>query len=111
MISKSDKNEFVYKVKWVDKTKKVNGMPVTKFQITDKVRGTDNEYLTYYVTAFEDIAMKDGDLVKILDFDNLVASYYEKKARINFFMSAIVEVIGNPTTKRDKADIDNPYEE
>jgi aminopeptidase C len=108
MITTNERSKSTYKAMFVDKTKQVNGKPVTKFKIRDRVRGTANEFIDYYVTVFDRIDLESGDYIKFLDFDNLVASYYEKTNKINFFMSAIVRVVNKPTGSRE---IDNPYEE
>lgn len=111
MLTKNEKNDYLYRVRYVDKTKTVNDKPVTKFQIKDKVRNTDNEYITYYVTVFDDIELKDGDNIRLLDFDNLTSSYYAPKKRIGFFISAVVEVVKDTKyrTDPDKPFV-NPYE-
>lgn len=106
MLSKSERHDYKYKVRFVDKTKEVNGKPITKFVISDKVKGTTNEYIDYYVTVFDVIDIKDGDYIRLLDFDNVTASYYEKKNKINFFMSAIVQIVHDHARNK----VDSPFE-
>jgi hypothetical protein len=101
--------DIKYQVSKVDKTKVVNGKPVTRFAIKDKVRSTDNEYITYWVTVFDDLNIENGDFVKLLDFDNIVASYYATKKKINFFIAAIVEVVKKEDAENDRPFV-NPYE-
>lgn len=109
MITKSEKNDFIYRVSYVKKVP-VNDKITTKFLIKDYIRGLQNQKISYWVTVFDDIAIEDGDSVRLLDFDNLTASYYPEKKRITNFMSAVVEVIKKGSARDDTEPFNNPYE-
>lgn len=66
------KNGNSYRVKFV-KHNEVNGTPITRFSIGEKIRGTDPaEWVNFSVTIWDDVQIYDGDEVKLTnlrDFD------------------------------------------
>jgi hypothetical protein len=107
MLTKSEGNKAKYQATKV-KHDTINGKVVTKFMIKIGVRGTDRETVSFFVTVFDDIALQDGDMVRFLDFDSIIPSYYAEKKKINWFITAIVEVVP-PDTLQDKRKFNNPY--
>lgn len=110
VIAKKDKSSFDYKVSRVDHSKVVNGKPITRFVVKDKVRNTSGEDIDYWVTVFDELDLYDGDYVRFLDFDQLTASFYTERRKINFFMSAIVEVIKKEYHTYKEKPVNNPYD-
>lgn len=93
----------------------INGQIATKFALFAHIQGlSDKRYFMYNVTDFRDIELKDGDYIKILEINNINASYDRKTRQVYQSFSARVAVI--PIEERQKIvpndakELENPYE-
>ena len=88
--------DFKYKVKFVAHQSLKKG-DLTRFSISDRLKGTQDKYQSYSFTVWDDIDIKDGDSVKILTIDNVEANYRNNKVYVN--LAGTVVVI--PTAERE----------
>ena len=88
--------DYLYKVKFVAHQSLKKG-DLTRFSISDRLKGTQDKYQSYSFTVWDDIDIKDGDSVKILTIDNVEANYKGNKVYVN--LAGTVVVI--PTAERE----------
>lgn len=111
MICKwTENNNIAYEVDGVRKVE-ISGAIATKFFIHDFIKNVRDSKKKYMVTVFDDIALEDGDSVRLLDFDHLVTSMDPKSKKFMQFMSATVEILKKGTFKPKTPIVNNPYEE
>ena len=88
--------DYLYKVKFVAHQSLKKG-DLTRFSISDRLKGTQDKYQSYSFTVWDDIDIKDGDSVKILTIDNVEANYRNNKVYVNLAGTVIVI----PTEERE----------
>lgn len=79
------KNGWKYRVKYVKNVTTTNGNPITRFQVSEKVRnGVVYKYQNYGVTVWDHLELTDGDEVVLNNIRDIEASEYNEKLYIGF---------------------------
>jgi len=68
-------SQYPSRVKYIKHEQTRNGTPVTKFQIGDKVKDSE-QYVNYTVTVYSELALNDGDEVTITQIDSIAVREY-----------------------------------
>jgi len=88
--------DFKYTVKFVAHQTTSKG-ELTRFSISDRLKGTKDKYQSYSFTVWDYIELQDGDSVQILTIDSVEANYSNNKVYVNLAGTVI------PIPKTDRA--------